>query len=212
MKNLIIIGARAYGREVYNIAIQTKEYNTDWVVKGFLDNDDSVLSNYPDSYPPIISSIDDYIIQPNDVFICALGTPDTKKYYIQKILDKGGKFTNIIHPSAIINTINVKIGYGVIICPLTYISNDTTIGNYVTIQSHAAIGHDVIIGDYCQINALTFIGGFAQIGTETIINPGANIAPKKRVGNNVLVGINSTVLNTIHDNISVYGNPAKRIL
>ena len=64
MKNLIIIGARAYGREVYNIAIQTKEYNTDWVVKGFLDNDDSVLSNYPDSYPPIISSIDDYIIQP----------------------------------------------------------------------------------------------------------------------------------------------------
>ena len=212
MKNLIIIGARAYGREVYNIAIQTKEYNTDWVVKGFLDNDESVLSNYPDSYPPIISSIDDYIIQPNDVFICALGTPDIKKYYIQKILDKGGEFTNIIHPSAVINTLNVKIGYGVIICPLTYISNDTTIGNYVTIQSHAAIGHDVIIGDYCQINALTFIGGFAQIGTETIINPGANIAPKKRVGNNVLVGINSTVLNTIHDNISVYGNPAKRIL
>ena len=212
MKNLIIIGARAYGREVYNIAIQTKEYNTDWVVKGFLDNDESVLSNYPDSYPPIISSIDDYIIQPNDVFICALGTPDIKKYYIQKILDKGAEFTNIIHPSAVINAINVKIGYGVIICPLTYISNDTTIGNYVTIQSHAAIGHDVIIGDYCQINALTFIGGFAQIGTETIINPGANIAPKKRVGNNVLVGINSTVLNTIHDNISVYGNPAKRIL
>ena len=125
MKNLIIVGARAYGREVYNIAIQTKEYNTDWTVKGFLDNDDSVLSNYSESYPRIISSIEDYIIQPNDVFICALGSPDTKKYYIQKILDKGGEFTNIIHPSAVINTINVHIGHGVIICPLTYISNDT---------------------------------------------------------------------------------------
>lgn len=211
MKNLIIIGARGFGREVYSIANQTNEHLVEWSIKGFLDDDPTVLDIYP-GYPDIIDSVENYEIQSNDVFICALGNPIIKKQYIQKILDKGGEFINIIHPSSIINNTNTQIGFGVIICPFTYIANDVKIGNYVTIQTHVAIGHDVVINDYCQINALAFIGGFASIGSETIINPSANIAPKKHIGNNVSIGINSSVLSSIADTYSVYGNPAKRIL
>jgi sugar O-acyltransferase (sialic acid O-acetyltransferase NeuD family) len=212
MKNLLIIGARAFGREIYNIALQTKEYNNEWVIKGFLDDDRTVMNEFSSNYSPIIDSVKNYKIQPNDVFICALGDPKIKKQYIQEILLKGGKFINIIHPSAVINPINVSLGTGVIICPFTYISNDTTIGNFVTIQTHVALGHDVIVGDYCQINALSFLGGYAKVGTETLINPSANILPKKSIGNNSSIGVNSSLLNNIGDNISVYGNPAKRIL
>ena len=212
MKNLIIIGARAFGREIYNIAIQTKEYNTEWVVKGFLDDDKSAIAEFASDYPPVIDSVKNYKIQPNDVFICALGDPEIKKQYVQEILIKGGKFVNIIHPTAVINPVNVDLGAGIIICPFTYISNDTTIGNFVTIQSHVALGHDVVIGEYSQINALSFLGGYVRVGSCTTINPGATIAPKKHIGNNVSVGINSSVLGKIADNQSVYGNPAKRIL
>jgi sugar O-acyltransferase (sialic acid O-acetyltransferase NeuD family) len=212
MKNLLIIGARAFGREIYNMALQTKEYNTEWIVKGFLDDDKSAISEFASDYPPVIDSVKNYNIQPNDVFICALGDPKRKKQYIQEILLKGGKFINIIHPSAVINPINVNLGTGVIICPFTYISNDTTIGNFVTIQTHVALGHDVVIGDYCQINALSFLGGYAKIGSETIMNPSANILPKKSIGSNSSIGINSSVLTNVGDNSSVYGNPAKRIL
>jgi sugar O-acyltransferase (sialic acid O-acetyltransferase NeuD family) len=212
MKNLIIIGARAFGREVYNIAIQTKEYNNEWVIKGFLDDDKNALDNFSPNYPPIIDSVKNYKVQYNDVFICALGNPEIKKQYIQHITGKGGNFINIIHPSVVINPINVNLGVGVIIGPLTYVANDVTIGNFVTIQTHVALGHDVIIGEYCQINALSFLGGFTQIGTETTINPSANILPKKSIGNKSIIGINSSVLTNVGNNISVYGNPAKRIL
>ena len=210
MKNLIIIGARGFGREVYNIATQVKEYNTEWTIKGFLDDKSNALEGFT-KYPPILSSVEDYQVQDEDLFICALGDVIYKKKYINLILVKGGKFTNIIHPAAIINN-NIKLGTGVIICPFTYISNDVTIGNFVTIQTHSAIGHDVKIGNYSQINALTFFGGFVELKEGVTINPGANIAPKKIIAENTIVGLNSAVLKNTKPNCTVYGNPAKEII
>lgn len=210
MKNLIIIGARGFGREIYNVATQTKEYNTKWIIGGFLDNKEDALDGFK-GYPPILSSVEDYEVQENDLFICALGDIKYKKKYVSLILGKGGKFTNIIHPTSIIN-INVKLGIGIIICPFTYISNDVTIGNFTTIQTHSAIGHDVQIGDYCQINALTFLGGFAEIEEGVTLNPGSGVVPRGNIGENTIVGINSTVLKNTKPNSTVYGNPAKEIL
>jgi sugar O-acyltransferase (sialic acid O-acetyltransferase NeuD family) len=209
MKNLIIIGARGFGREIYNIATQTKEHNTEWTIKGFLDDKADALEGFK-NYPPIISSVEDYQVQEEDLFICALGDVAFKKKYINLILIKGGKFTNIIHPTSIISN-NTKLGIGVIIGAFTYISNDITIGNFVTIQNHSAVGHDTKIGDYCQINALTFFGGFSVVEDGATVNPGSNIAPKKVVGENSIVGLNSSVLKNIKPNSTAYGNPAKEI-
>ena len=118
MKNLLIIGARGFGREVFGISTQTKEYNNDWIIKGFLDDKVDALEGF-NNYPSIISSVEDYEVQEDDLFICALGDVIYKKKYIKMILDKGGLFTNIIHPSSMIG-LNSKIGNGVIICPFTY--------------------------------------------------------------------------------------------
>jgi len=61
MKNLVIIGARGFGREVYNIAKQTNQFN----LIGFLDDNKSSLDGFTD-YPPILSSVEDYEIGEND--------------------------------------------------------------------------------------------------------------------------------------------------
>jgi sugar O-acyltransferase (sialic acid O-acetyltransferase NeuD family) len=209
MKNLIIIGARAFGREIYNLAIQTKEYNTQWTIKGFLDDNMNAADGFK-NYPSVISSVEEYTPQENDLFICALGDVKYKKKYVNLIIGKGGIFTNLIHPTVIFNQ-NVKMGTGNIIGAYSFISNDVTIGNFVTIQTHVAVGHDVIIGDYCQINAQTFFGGFVKIEEEVTINPGATVAPKKTVAENTVVGINSSVLKNTKPNCTVYGNPAKEI-
>jgi sugar O-acyltransferase (sialic acid O-acetyltransferase NeuD family) len=210
MKNLIIIGARGFGREVYNIAIQTKEYNSEWSVKGFLDDKPSALEGFQ-NYPQIISSVESYKIQDDDVFICALGDVRYKKEYVYKILKKGGKFINIIHPTVNLG-LNTKIGIGCIICPYTYVSNDVTIGDFSTIQTHSAVGHDVIIGNFVQINALTFFGGFVKVQDEVTVNPGATILPNTIIGEGSTVGINSTVLKQVKANTTVFGTPAKEIL
>jgi sugar O-acyltransferase (sialic acid O-acetyltransferase NeuD family) len=212
MKKLIIIGARAFGREVYNLSTQSVGYGTKYTIKGFLDDHTAALDGFSPEYPPILSSVENYIIQPDDVFICAIGDTTYKRRYIEMILNKGGEFINLIHQQTSINKIGTRIGKGCIIGPYTYISNDVTIADYVTIQSHVAVGHDVTIGNYCQVNALAFLGGYVKVGECVTINPGANIAPRKQIGTDSTVGINSSVISNVKDGVTVYGNPAKIIL
>lgn len=209
MKNLIIIGARGFGREVYNLSIQTKEFNNQYIVKGFLDDNSESLSNFS-GYPNIICSTEDYIVHENDVFVCALGDVNQKKKYVDIIVNKGGEFINLIHPLSVI-CMNIKIGVGNLIFPFTYISNDVTIGNFVTIQSHAAIGHDSKLGNYIQINSQVFLGGFVQVEDLVTLHPGSMILPKKKIHSNSIIGLNTGVLKNVDKGSSVYGNPAKVI-
>ena len=98
-----------------------------------------------DGYPQIISCVENYDVQANDVFTCALGSVKWKKHYVELILSKRGKFINLIHPTSIFNS-NVKLGNGLIVFMYSNISNDCRIGDFVTIQGFAGIGHDSRIG------------------------------------------------------------------
>ena len=71
MKNLIIIGARGWGREVYAHAQYSHGYLEDYDIKGFLDDKADALDGM-NGYPPILGSVEDYKPQSDDVFICAL--------------------------------------------------------------------------------------------------------------------------------------------
>jgi sugar O-acyltransferase (sialic acid O-acetyltransferase NeuD family) len=204
MKKLIIIGARGYGREIFGIA-----QDSGFEVKGFLDDKSEALDVFY-GYPSIISSVENYTIENEDFFICALGDVKYKKKYIDIIIKKGGIFTNVIHPTSTINR-NVKLGFGIIICPFVYVGCDTEIGNFVTIQANSSIGHDVKIGDYSQINSQSFIGGFSTLGEQVTMYPCSSVVPKKRVGNCSNIGINSSLLGNIPDNTTIFGNPGKKI-
>lgn len=207
MKQLIIIGARGYGREVFHFAKESIGYGKDFLIKGFLDDKTDALSTFT-GYPPILGSVEDYTIQEDDVFTCALGDVNYKKKYVNIIHSKGGKFINIIHESAKIYP-NTVIGEGCIICPNVHISCDIKIGNYVTIQPFSVIGHDVIIGDFCHLNCYSFMGGFSSIGDYVTMNTGAMLHPKKHIENNVVVGAGAFVIRNIKKSgITVVGNPA----
>lgn len=209
MKNLIIIGARGYGRIVYNIALDCMEHGADFVVKGFLDGKTDALDEF-EGYPPILSSVEDYEIQPNDVFICALGESKYKKEYAEKILHRGGAFISLISPKAYIQT-NVKIGKGCVIGYFSSIGCDSTIGDFVTILSYANVGHDVSVGSWSHIGADTFMGGFSSLGENVMLQTGAKIIPHKNVGDNAYVGIGSIVMRSVKPDTTVLGYPAKKI-
>lgn len=78
MKNLLIIGARGTGRGLYGLREDFIGYNETFVIKGFLDDDKHILDGF-EGYPPILSSVEDYEIQEDDVFVCALGDPKMKQ-------------------------------------------------------------------------------------------------------------------------------------
>jgi sugar O-acyltransferase (sialic acid O-acetyltransferase NeuD family) len=210
MKNLIIIGASGFGREVFFWAKQSPEYNRHWVIKGFLDNRKDILTGF-NNYPSIINSVEDYEVIEDDVFICAVGDPFNKKKYSQLILDKGGIFINLIHSSVIIQG-NSVIGNGNIILANVCITCDVKIGNFVTIQNNCTFGHDVIIDDWCHINSYSFFGGYAHLHQSVTTHPHTVILPKISVGENSIIGAGSVVMRKVKPNITVFGAPAIAIL
>ncbi len=210
MKNLLIIGARGYGREIYNFAIDSKGYGTEFTVKGYLDDKVSALDGF-ENYPPIIGPVESYEVQPDDVFICALGEVKYKIKYCQMILNKGGEFINLISNRAYIG-MNVKMGNGCIVCPDARIHCDITIGNFVTIQPMAIIGHDVKIGDWSHINALADCGGASVLGEGVTLHTTSFICPKSVIGEYATVGAGSVVLRRVKAGDTVFGVPAKPIL
>jgi sugar O-acyltransferase (sialic acid O-acetyltransferase NeuD family) len=206
MKNLIIIGARGYGREVYNLALQCDGYNKDYLIKGFLDDKSDALVGF-DNYPEIISNVENYEIQDGDVFTCALGSVKWKKHYAEIIMSQGGTFINLIHPTTIFNS-NVKVGNGLIVFMYSNISNDSNIDDFVTIQGFVGIGHDSRIGKWSHINAYSFMGGFAILEEEVCLNTRATILPNVIVHKGAIVGAASLVIKNVKANTTVFGLPA----
>lgn len=208
MKNLIIIGARGFGREVL--------WPAKWLwykgirVKGFLDDDATLFSGFNRRLPPILSSVEDYSIQKNDCFFCALGNPEQRRKYCEIIKNKGGKFINIISFKADISP-SAKIGEGCFIDAYSVVSDNVSIGDNTIIQRGAVIGHDAIISDYVTIGTYAFCGGGSRVGALTTINPHSTICRQVLVGERVVVGAGSAVIRRVPDNYHVIGVPAKTI-
>lgn len=209
MKQLLIIGARGFGREVYDLAMDCIEAGADFEVKGFLDDKMDALDGYK-NYPPIISSVEEYNPQQDDVFVCGLGQPEWRKYYIDMVLAKGGKFVTLVGPKAIVRR-NVEIGEGCLITNFSTLSVDTIIGNYACII-RSFIGHDAKVGEYSVLSGGVALNGYCEVGNEAYIGSQATIAPHKKIGYQSFVGIGSVVIRDVKDGVKVFGNPAKKIV
>lgn len=185
-KLLVMVGARAMGREACAYAQEAG-----FCVKGFLDEKTDALDSF-EGYPPILSSVEDYEIVEGDVFVVALGEPDYKRKYAEKIAEKGGRFVSIVHPTAYIGK-NVKLGNGCIICPNSTITNDTVVGDHVIVNVNASINHDNHIGDYSTICPGSHLAGCVRIGRQVFIGTGASLIPDVSLGDGAYVAAGAVV-------------------
>lgn len=204
MKKLIIIGARGFGREVYDLA--RKAYQ----VKGFLDDKTDALNEVRGEYPPIIGPVETYEPQEEDVFFCALGDAFYRYKYAEIILSKGGEFISLIARGAYVNP-TAKIGRGCIISHGTIVSDNVDIGDFTMVHAYSSFGHDVKIGKCNSIESYCFFGGYARTGDFTTMHVRSAIIPKKHVGSNVSVGFGSVVMRNFGDGVHLFGNPAKKL-
>ena len=211
MKHLVIIGASGWGREVYSTFINSYTFEKGgYDVKGFLDDKSDALNGLKGNWPPIIGTVEEYEVQENDVFFCAMGNAYWRRHYAEIIAEKGGRFINIIDRIAWVSP-SATLGEGIYIGPLTMISANVSIGNQVMIQAYSNIGHDVRIGEYASIESYVFMGGYSSVGSMATLHTKSSIIPHKSVGNGSVVGFGSVVMRNVPDGMSVFGNPAVKI-
>jgi UDP-3-O-[3-hydroxymyristoyl] glucosamine N-acyltransferase len=126
-----------------------------------------------------------------------------------------------------VNIYGCKIGSNVFIGPFVEIQKDVNIGNFTKIQSHTFICELVNIGNKCFIghgvmfiNDLFSEGGPAngdkskwkstKIGNNVSIGSNATILPIE-ICDNVVIGAGAVVTKNILEPGTYVGNPAKKI-
>lgn len=206
--NLVIIGGGGLAREIYDLAMVCYGHLTDFRIKGFLSIEQTNIEDL--GYPKILSNSSEYVIEEEDVFFCAIGGVLRRKKVVETILNKGGVFINLIHPSAIISP-SVNLGIGIAIKSYCVISSDVTIGDFTFLQSSVIMGHDVKIGRFCQINSFSFFAGYVQISDCVTVNAGAKLIQNVKVEEEAVIGVGSVVLTKVKKGTTVFGIPAKRL-
>lgn len=200
MKHLVIIGASAMGREACSYA-----HACGLDVKGFLDSRSHLLDDYR-GYPPLLGTVEDYIPESGDVFLCALGEPTQRKHYIAEIVEKGGKFVPLVHPSAVVDE-NAQIGIGSIIRPMAVIGSNAIIGEHVIVGALSLVAHDCNVGDYSEISPGCHIAGWCNIGEEVFIGIHSALVPHTTLGKGVFVAAGAVVTKSF-DKGRIMGVPA----
>lgn len=208
MKNLIIVGASGFGREVLQWVKHCNEAGANWNIKGFIDLDLKALDDYECDYK-VISTLEDYQVLEDDYFVIAVAIPTTKKRIVGKLKSKNARFATIIHPTAIVSQF-CTLGEGLVITPNAKISPNVIIGDYVTILG-SGLGHDSKIGDFCTITGNCSISGHVVLDEGVFIGSNSCIAPKKKIGAWAFVGMGSMVISNVRPDTKVMGNPAKRL-
>ena len=211
MKDLIIIGASGFGREVAWLVERINQKNPTWNLLGFFDDNDEIQNEVINGYKVLgkTKSVADYH---DTYFVCAVGDSKTRKKIIERIktISSDIKFATLIDPSAELSDL-VQIGEGSIICSHTIITVNIKIGSHVIINLDCTIGHDSVLKDYVTLYPSVNVSGATVIGYCSELGTGMQIIQGKTVGDYSIVGAGAVVVKDIPENCTAVGSPAKPI-
>lgn len=209
MKKLVIVGAGGCGREVLQWAKDINEKENRWSIKGFLDDDLNALNGKKCSVT-VLSTVDEYVVQPDDEFVCCIGNSKIRKMAVEKLRGKGAVFTSLIHPNAVIAD-SCILGENVILYPYALISDNTVIGDGCIINMYSSVAHDSVLGEYCTISAHCDITGICTLGDRVFMGSTSHVVPNSKISDDVYICAGSTVMTRVRAGMKVLGNPAKII-
>lgn len=208
MKDIIILGANGFGREVLQWIKDINRERPTWNIKGFLDDNPDALDGYACDYK-IIGSIREWTPSENEEFVFAIASPKVKESLAMMLKAKGARFARVVHPTSIVGDF-CEIGEGLVVTPRAKISPNVKIGDFVTVLG-CGVGHDAEIGDYSTLCGYCAVNGHVKLGKRVFVGTSSVVAPSKKVGDDAYICMGSMVMTNVKAGTKVVGNPARRM-
>lgn len=211
MRDLIIIGAGGFGREVAWLVERINSKQQEWKLRGFIDDSPNMQGKVVNSYP-VLGTLNDIKDYHNCYFVCAVGSVRIREKIIAQVLaaDPYAKFATLIDPSVEMSPL-VKIGDGTIICAHTILTVNIEIGRHVIINLDCTVGHDTVIQDLTTVYPSANLSGMTKIGRLCEIGTGVQIIQGKTIGAGTVVGAGAVVVKDLPEKCTAVGSPAKPI-
>jgi sugar O-acyltransferase (sialic acid O-acetyltransferase NeuD family) len=199
---LLILGARAYAREVADLVSEIPALQ----LKGFVENLEpercgSLMEGLPVYWVEELASLSE-----NHWGVCAFGTT-RRAGFIAVAAGYGLRFAAVVHPAAHVSSRTV-VGDGSIVCPGVQVASRCQIGPHVLLNRGALVGHDTEIGEGATVGPGANIAGFCRIGAASYIGIGATVVDRISIGCGATVAAGSVVTKDVPDRVMVAGVPA----
>ncbi len=209
LRQLVIVGAGGFGREILAWARHSRGFQTEWVIKGFIDDADDPLKAHP-APAPVLGRIADYAPSSDEVFVCGVGVPAYREKLISMLASRGGEFIQLIHQTVVFGN-EVSLGSAVVLCPFSLVSSNATLEDGVAVNCYSSVDHDVRVGKWSQISCHCDLTAEVQLGTKVFLGSKVSIIPKIVIGDSAYVGAGSVVTRNVPPGAKVVGNPARII-
>ena len=201
MKRLAVIGAGGHGTVIADIAEQLG-----WSVEFY--DDAYPQPKYSGAWEVLGTS--EYlktIVHEYDSVFVAVGNNMTRATLMSEFETLGCKFTNLIHPQAIVSTY-AQISLGSVVMPGAVVNAYALVGKGCIINTSAVIEHECQLSDYVHISPKAALAGGVSIGRCSWVGMGATIIQNIEIEQEVVVGAGALVIKNITNSLVVGGVPA----
>lgn len=206
MKDLIIIGAGGFGREVSWLVERINAVSPQWDLLGFVDDNPEIQSKIIDGYK-VIGKIDELNNYPDAYAVCCIANTAVRKKIVGKVQNP---FATLIDPCAILSS-KVEIGEGSVVCANAVATVDIKIGKHNIIDVSSTVGHDAVLEDFVTLYPSVNVSGNTLIKNGVELGTGTQVIQGLTVGENTVVGAGAVVTRDLPDNCTAVGVPAKAI-
>lgn len=204
-ERLILAGGGGFGRELASWADHCTAAGTLPPLAGFIDDCPDAMAGHQ---TPWLGGFADFTVHASDLFLIGVGNPATKRRMVESLRERGGRFTRLIHPAAVLGR-NTSHGEGVLMAPLAMNTADTRTGDFVTLLSFSGLGHDASAGDFTTISSHVDVMGGATLGSDVFVGSGARIMPGVKVGDGARLGAGSVVVRNVKSGATMFAPSAK---
>lgn len=206
MRRIAIVGAGGHGRVVADAAElagwnEVIFYDDAWPRK-------SVTGSWPvvgDTFR-LMSDLELY----DGVFV-AIGHNVVRLKIAAQLRERGCRPAVIIHPSAIVSR-HSQVNSGTVVMAGVVVNAGAVISEDCIINTCAVVEHDCRLGRGVHVSPGALLAGGVSVGEGSWVGLGAALKQLVHVGSSATIGAGSVVLQSVPDNCTVVGVPAKPIV
>lgn len=205
MKKLYIIGAGSVGG---HIALNIDEYDENYKIEGFFDDDPKKLESLQYGYP-VLGDVESAIDLKEAHMVIGIAFPGVKEKIVQKLTsNKSIVFPSFVHSRAWLSN-KVTVGKGSVVYPGCSVNYGSGIGDFVIMNMNCALGHHTKVGHFSSLAPSVSTGGHTTIGDRVDVGIGASTIQNITIGENCIIGGKSMVVSDVKPNLTVKGVPAR---
>lgn len=205
LDKIAIIGYSGHGIVVADAALKAGMPLTDYCESKVLGSNPMNLN-----YLGFEQSVDFVGWSQNYSYILGIGDCSIRNKIALNILSHNKNILNVIHPDTFISKY-FNLGTGNFIASSVSINALVSIGDFCILNTGCIIEHECKIGNAVHIAPGAVLSGNVEVGDLSFVGANAVVKQGVKIGSNVIVGAGSVILKDIADNLTIVGNPGRKI-